>query len=346
MPVNALEQGLPQGNALRGAVDPELLEIMRRERLRAAEHTAAQRRPVPPLGNQLRELLDVVALAPVGAGDVAELASLGLSLRAPEFRAALAEPPRFKSRAELLADAITAAAPDNTLIERLAGVPRLLQAMNPLLQTGLNEEQLRVAGALPLVPGTVGRARQARRAADEGVPRTTETKEFRRWFGDSKVVDSEGQPLVVYHGTRADFAEFQPDREGAIYFTDSPRDAAAFSGDFRGFPAELQTFEQGGANIMPVYLSMRNPLEVDFDFELFSPDRVERAIKRAKEAGHDGVIIRNIQNFEGGEASTTYIVFRPEQIKSAVGNRGTFGPDDPNITAAVRQKSDSQARSA
>lgn len=160
------------------------------------------------------------------------------------------------------------------------------------------------------------------------------------------MVDTEGQPLVVYHGTRADFTGFQPDRDGAIYFTDSPADAAAFSGDFRGHPAEFQTFERGGANIMPVYLSMRNPLEVDFDFELFSPEDVQRAIKRATEEGHDGVIIRNIQNFEGSDASTTYIVFRPEQIKSAVGNRGTFAADDPNITAAVRHKSDSQTRSA
>ena len=32
----------------------------------------------------------------------------------------------------------------------------------------------------------------------------TETKQFKRWFGDSKVVDEEGDPLVVYHGTEDD----------------------------------------------------------------------------------------------------------------------------------------------
>ena len=31
---------------------------------------------------------------------------------------------------------------------------------------------------------------------------------FRRWFGDSKVVDERGEPLVVYHGTAADFDTF------------------------------------------------------------------------------------------------------------------------------------------
>ena len=29
----------------------------------------------------------------------------------------------------------------------------------------------------------------------------TETKQFKRWFGDSKVVDRDGEPLVMYHGT-------------------------------------------------------------------------------------------------------------------------------------------------
>lgn len=36
----------------------------------------------------------------------------------------------------------------------------------------------------------------------------TESPEFRRWFGDSKVVDEKGEPLVVYHGTAADFDAF------------------------------------------------------------------------------------------------------------------------------------------
>jgi hypothetical protein len=33
----------------------------------------------------------------------------------------------------------------------------------------------------------------------------TETPEFKEWFDDSKVVDSEGKPLVMNHGTNAEF---------------------------------------------------------------------------------------------------------------------------------------------
>lgn len=51
------------------------------------------------------------------------------------------------------------------------------------------------------------------------------------WFGDSKVVDSEGKPKRVYHGTTHDFEVFKKSKfvnfiKGGIYFTDSPQDAA------------------------------------------------------------------------------------------------------------------------
>lgn len=32
----------------------------------------------------------------------------------------------------------------------------------------------------------------------------TETRQFKRWFGESKVVDEDGKPMVMYHGTRAE----------------------------------------------------------------------------------------------------------------------------------------------
>src|SRR5690606_13767023 len=38
-------------------------------------------------------------------------------------------------------------------------------------------------------------------ASSETGQKPTETEAFRKWFGNSKVVDGQGQPLVVYHGT-------------------------------------------------------------------------------------------------------------------------------------------------
>jgi hypothetical protein len=49
------------------------------------------------------------------------------------------------------------------------------------------------------------------------------------WFGDSKVVDKNGKPLVVYHGTATPKTKFRDDRGngmGGIYFTPSAKEAA------------------------------------------------------------------------------------------------------------------------
>jgi len=89
----------------------------------------------------------------------------------------------------------------------------------------------------------------------------TDTHEFKNWFGSSKVVDEEGNPLVVYHGTYCDFNRFyapseMPDTLAAevlscgndtfgIYFTDRKSFADKF-----------------GNRVMPVYLSLQNPLNL------------------------------------------------------------------------------------
>jgi hypothetical protein len=54
----------------------------------------------------------------------------------------------------------------------------------------------------------------------------TSTPAFKKWFGDSKVVDENGKPLVVYHGTdKADFSVFNP----ASYFSESPKEAGGYT---------------------------------------------------------------------------------------------------------------------
>jgi len=176
---------------------------------------------------------------------------------------------------------------------------------------------------------------------------------FRRWFRASKVVDARGEPLVVYHGTRAGFTDFAPGLsdtasrtgvpEGAFYFTSSPKVAATY-------PAETRRRYYEGANIVPVYLSLQNPLVVGYsvpDPDLApSWDRIpfqgrKRTINEiahyARENGYDGVIARSIYDRGYGDlpfaqsVADTYIAFHPTQIKSATGNAGTFDSNDPDI---------------
>jgi hypothetical protein len=71
---------------------------------------------------------------------------------------------------------------------------------------------------------------------------------FNKWFGKSKVVDENGKPLIVYHGTDQDFSEFEGEYQ---YFTDSPEDASRYS--------EIITPDSEHApNVKPVYLSIQN----------------------------------------------------------------------------------------
>ncbi|HEX4843210.1 MAG TPA: LPD38 domain-containing protein [Limnobacter sp.] len=155
-----------------------------------------------------------------------------------------------------------------------------------------------------------------------------DTPVFKRWFGDSKVVDSEGRPLVVYHGTRGDFNEFKPSKyDGGIYFSSDTGEAGEFAVMARNNGTPENT------NIVPVYLSMQNPSVIDVGGQIFDEDmeRIFRqSIRAAKANGNDGLIVRNVDNL-GGVVSDTYIAFDPTQIKSATGNMGTFDPENPDI---------------
>lgn len=166
----------------------------------------------------------------------------------------------------------------------------------------------------------------------------TETPEFKRWFGDSKVVDAEGRPLVVYHGTASEFNVFTRGRSG-FFFTDD-RDAAQAYADYN-------EDGDGEPRVVDAYLSIKNPLVLDrawYDENVLeeSGDRnweaVDMAVADADEAGHDGLILRGFPDFAGMDGVRRiereydqYIAFRSEQIKSATGNRGTFDPNDPDI---------------
>ena len=147
------------------------------------------------------------------------------------------------------------------------------------------------------------------------------TKNFWRWFKDSAVVDDEGRPLVVYHGTPKDFDQFVR-RGPGIFLSSSPEMASRYAG------------EGVGANVMPVFLSLKNPAPPS---EYFKNDRPDHLIK----LGYDGYI-ENVGY--GDNKRRIYVVFSPEQIKSAIGNVGKFDPVDTSIKASLRDTTDPVTR--
>ena len=169
---------------------------------------------------------------------------------------------------------------------------------------------------------------------DEGSPvkglfkKITETLQFRRWFGDSKVVDEKGEPLVVYHGTDEEFFVFDMDRtrsamdlHGAFF---SP-----WEDDARGY----------GRNVGAFYLSIKNPAPAAVAYKALNMFQgQENAGAKARDLlisqGYDGV------SNEGEE----YIAFFPEQIKSADKNIGTYDPKNPDTRFSMGELDEETAR--
>lgn len=234
------------------------------------------------------------------------------------------------------------------------------------------------------------------RAAEGGDPesqrqyRQVDTPEFKRWFGDSKVVDSKGEPLVVYHGAAKDIAQFDVSRSGqstgntgfygaGAYFTQDTASAAGYAG-------WAQRTEEDAPNLIPAYLSIQSPVYVHLNPKteahrarsretvgalvgtlesegFFGPAasaneagselaRLRSFIEKAdfersmgtlyrllnggqgvadlaQRAGFDGVLVYATK--DGRESLEEAVAFRPEQIKSAIGNSGAFDPANPDI---------------
>jgi hypothetical protein len=220
---------------------------------------------------------------------------------------------------------------------------------------------------------------ELRAKAMEGMPlfsqqrKQIDTPEFKRWFGDSKVVDADGKPLVVYHSTTfGDFNEFDKpsQRKGmagyGFYFTD--KDGSNIYADY-GLNFQASRDWQGNekkVNIMPVYLRMENPLIIDNIADVkdtygkrdpgqFGQGRKyggmgEAAKTAIQRDGYDGVITNEYvkrqrdgsykvvePGTKGSIKHPVYVVFEPEQIKSATGNNGAFDPANPDIRYASQR---------
>ena len=152
----------------------------------------------------------------------------------------------------------------------------------------------------------------------------TGTAAFQRWFADSQVVDGAGQPLRVFHGTGGDFSVFTRERAGAtsraanagmgFFFTDRPEIAGTYA-----------RMAGGDQNIMPVYLSLQNPVRLQAKNML----EADKLLQTELQPGHDGAII-TVAMRDGG-TQTVFMARESGQVKSATGNRGTFDASNPDI---------------
>jgi hypothetical protein len=79
--------------------------------------------------------------------------------------------------------------------------------------------------------GTVDEVHGGKKTQPKFSLRAPKTPEFKRFFGNSKVVNPDGTPKVMYHGTARIIDEFLPKQAAAIFVTDNPDFAERFSKD-------------------------------------------------------------------------------------------------------------------
>lgn len=163
-------------------------------------------------------------------------------------------------------------------------------------------------------------------------------------------------PSVVYHSTKGDFHEFRPMSHFGTMQSAHDR-----------YSPDLNLSQ--GMSVIPAHISMKNPLDVgeeghwqnnrqtvrqaaDVMFKsenpskeylraaeklydlahnpfIKMPDLEQQAAQALREAGHDGIIYTNMIEDPG---SRSFVTLGPEQVKSSIGNQGTFDPTNPNMT--------------
>lgn len=216
----------------------------------------------------------------------------------------------------------------------------------------------------------------------------TRTKAFKDWFGDwendaknaSKVVDENGEPLVVYHGTSAGgFTIFNTYGSNfglfgqGSYFTDNREVAESYTAKGKG----------NNKQVYGVFLNIRHPLDMnssdiadgwkdvlpdDIDVEI-GKDATNESIYRSvlesfeyneyprSEAqeilydlpvslGYDGVahIGGGRYNDKDGTRHRVWIAMESMQIKSATDNNGAFSDEDGDIRfREVKEKDGSKS---
>lgn len=163
-------------------------------------------------------------------------------------------------------------------------------------------------------------------------PAPLQAEVLARWFAGSKIVDDEGRPLRLYHGTSKDkdFAYFNVPKRGA-WFTSDPVEASSYSVENDSMKTDYDwqsrifVKRNSASRVIPVFVRATNPAVFDS-----YPQMVSHAQNYAKvqgewmtglrAAGHDAVLVQLRDGIKH-----VIVLGGPHQIKSAIGNK-TYNP--------------------
>lgn len=197
-----------------------------------------------------------------------------------------------------------------------------------------------------------------------------QTKEFKKWFGNSKVVNADGTPKVMYHGTPN--GNFDTFKKGANYFTENEQYADRYQNPSASSISTGKVVDNPTTHA--VYIKMEKPFDTRdskareiFEDEFLNQDGgydeegeetehswvsngtelnentglpdwtdAEDLYHFIKDKGYDydGIIVD--EGADGGYGSAVvnrgvaYVTFEPNQVKN-VKNSGEFDINNPNM---------------
>lgn len=194
-------------------------------------------------------------------------------------------------------------------------------------------------------------------------------KNFWDWFSGSKVVDEEGRPIIMYHGSPKVFSVFRPGgRAKAIFLSPDPYFADRFTVDEYDYDvgpiyavyvnaknpfdyenqqhiaaleaALAEEFDKSGGNVRATgdFLNWDEMVSAikDGDWRTIENPTVQKAIKKI---GHDGFyVLESMFSPQLGDRveAKNLAVYEPNQVKSAIGNSGKFSPKANDIRQSRR----------
>lgn len=183
-------------------------------------------------------------------------------------------------------------------------------------------------------------------------------------FANTRLKTPQGDPMRLYHMTPEDISEFRVSPENrsgpAVFLSPYPDFQPAYHQSAeRGPSGELTSQFKEGANVMPVYADVRNPLVLDHPRKIKEaaakyqggdrnfPRIVTPEARAAMEAdGYDGVVFGGDSPIPYGDRAMDarlgfqeardeeFLVFDPKRVKSAVSNTGEYDFTNPDITKA------------
>lgn len=181
-------------------------------------------------------------------------------------------------------------------------------------------------------------------AQKEWEEKGTDSKYFKNWFGDSKVVDEDGNPLVVYHGSVQTFEVFDKDKASAegnvgagFYFTDNEDDVDAnyydggpdFDNKVERLAEQIEQNEdidydeakeraeaqlRGESKKYPAYLAIKNPVYIGGNKETNLFDAMDNYMPEINEEDYEDYEEFEEARFEAEDEALQTISYEIDDI--------------------------------